>query len=119
MICAPMPGPRNIISVELVASADKVLKQTVERTKLAKKDVIARMCEWFAEQDVEVQKIVLGEIPASLAEAAKELALQKLRGATVEPLPARELRVGVPFTQAAEAPHPAPAKKRPDPARRK
>lgn len=80
MLTHLMPGSRNIISIEITPSANSVLRATVKRTSLKKKDILARMCVWFADQDVEVQKIVMGEIPDSLAAAAKEIAIKNLRG---------------------------------------
>lgn len=73
---------RNILNVELVPAADIVLNETAKRTGLAKKDLVARMCAWFASQDLEVQKLVINEIPASMAQHAREIALQRLVGNT-------------------------------------
>jgi len=75
----PAEMARNVLSTELTPQANAVLKRTCSETKLAKKDVVALIVAWFAEQEPEVQDVVLGRTPPSLVDAAKEIALSRLK----------------------------------------
>lgn len=72
---------RNIINVELTTLAHKVLGETIDWTSLPQKDIIARLLDWFSRQEMDVRRIALGHIPdGPIAEEAKRLAVQKMRG---------------------------------------
>jgi hypothetical protein len=82
MICVEMPTQsRNIV---LDPAVKKQMKVIQKRTGLPRKDVVARVLVWLCAQDIEVQKVVMGEIPESLVEQARELALRRMTGVSDE-----------------------------------
>jgi len=54
---------RGTYNIEVWSAARKALDEICDRSGISKKKVIGRLIEWFVRQPLELQAIVLGQIP--------------------------------------------------------
>jgi hypothetical protein len=73
------PG-RSMINIELSPDAQKAVDDSCDRMGMKKRELVARVLRWFAGQDAEIQTLVLGLIPASVAPMVAKQLLENMTG---------------------------------------
>lgn len=63
----PKPEPKLTVSVQLSPEAKDLADQMVARSGMTQRALVQRVFAWLAEQPAEIQGIVLGHIPDTLA----------------------------------------------------
>lgn len=73
------PG-RSMINIELSPEAQKAVDDSCDRMGMKKRELVARVLRWFAGQDAEIQTLVLGLIPPSVAPMVAKQLLENMAG---------------------------------------
>ncbi len=69
---------RQNINIELADGAKKQLEHVRSRNGMTQKELVARLINWFSQQDQVVQQIILGQIPAQVAPDVARLMLERI-----------------------------------------
>ncbi len=69
-----------MINIELSSEAQKAVDESCDRMGMKKRELTARVLRWFAGQDAEIQTLVLGLIPASVAPMIAKQLLESMAG---------------------------------------
>ena len=69
---------RQNINIELADGAKEQLETVRARNGMTQKELVARLINWFAQQDQVVQQIILGQIPAQVAPDVAKLLLERI-----------------------------------------
>ena len=76
------PGmPRQNINIEVIPGCKEQLKQLRQRNGMTQRELMARLIEWFCQQDQVVQQTVLGQIPESIAPDVARMLLARMSDA--------------------------------------
>ena len=62
----PKSASRGMINIELSPEAQAAVDAACELTGMKKRELVARVLKWFANQDEEIRALVLGSIPRSV-----------------------------------------------------
>jgi len=82
----PTEGPlmsrlRQNINIELADGAKDQLERVRSRNGMTQKELVARLINWFSQQDHVVQQIILGQIPQEVAPDVAKLMLERIADA--------------------------------------
>ena len=73
------PG-RSMINIELAPEAQRAVDDACDKWGMKKRELVARALKWFAGQDDEIQTLVLGLIPPSVAPMVARKLLEDMAG---------------------------------------
>ena len=71
---------RSMINIELSPEAQGAVNDACKRAGMKKRELVARVLRWFADQDDEIRALVLGAIPKSVAPMVARHLLETLGG---------------------------------------
>ena len=71
---------RSMINIELTPEAQRAVDDACDKWGMKKRELVARALRWFAGQDDEVQTLVLGLIPPSVAPMVARKLLEGMAG---------------------------------------
>lgn len=71
---------RSMINIELTPEAQKAVDDACDKWGMKKRELVARTLRWFAGQDDEIQTLVLGLIPPSVAPMVARQLLETMAG---------------------------------------
>jgi len=72
---------RQNINIELADGAKDQLERVRSRNGMTQKELVARLINWFSQQDHVVQQIILGQIPQEVAPDVAKLMLERIADA--------------------------------------
>ena len=90
---------RQNINIELADGAKDQLERVRGRNGMTQKELVARLINWFSQQDHVVQQIILGQIPQEVAPDVAKLMLERI----ADEKPARIERAATEFRRHANA----------------